>query len=61
MAVLLEGGCRVSAMREGTPEVDGTLKIWRHIGVETDAKAVAMRVLECGPGRSPDLRNEEND
>ena len=32
MAVLLEGGCRVTRMREGTPDVRGTLRAWRHRG-----------------------------
>ncbi len=31
MAVVLEGGCRVSEMREGEPLVEGTLCIWNRI------------------------------
>jgi mannose-6-phosphate isomerase-like protein (cupin superfamily) len=48
-------------MREGTPQVDGTLKIWRQIGPETGAKAISLRVLEFGTGQSPLLHNEHSD
>ncbi|HEV2834646.1 MAG TPA: cupin domain-containing protein [Pyrinomonadaceae bacterium] len=61
MAVLLEGGCRVAQMREGIPQVDGTLKMWTHIGPETRAKAVSLRILEFGPGASPTLNNDQCD
>jgi mannose-6-phosphate isomerase-like protein (cupin superfamily) len=47
MAVLLEGGCRVSTMDEGLPPQDGSL--------------LSLRVLEFGPGVSPDFRNEDLD
>jgi mannose-6-phosphate isomerase-like protein (cupin superfamily) len=47
MAVLLEGGCRVSTMDEGLPRQDGSL--------------LSLRVLEFGPGVSPDFRNEDLD
>src|SRR5687768_16411951 len=61
MAVALEGGCRVSTMTEGTPQVDGSLKIWNQIGPDTGAKAISLRILEFGPGLSPDLRNKDVD
>lgn len=61
MAVLLDGGCRVSAMREGTPKVDGSLRIWNEFGPGTGTQAISMRIFEFGPGRSPVLRNEESD
>lgn len=61
MAVELEGGCRVSMMREGTPQVDGSLRIWNQFGPETGAKALSLRVLEFGPGQSPNLRNDHRD
>jgi hypothetical protein len=32
MAVVLEGGCRVSTMQEGDPRVSGSLKVWEQIG-----------------------------
>ncbi|HEU5133346.1 MAG TPA: cupin domain-containing protein [Pyrinomonadaceae bacterium] len=57
MAVVLEGGCRVSTMHEGDPHVSGSLKIWKQIGKASGAKAISLRVLEFGPGESPVLRN----
>lgn len=61
MAVVLEGGCRVSTMHEGVPEVAGSLSVWNQIGKETGAKAISLRVLEFGPGESPELRNSDAD
>ena len=61
MAVVLEGGCRVSTMHEGDPRVDGSLKIWNQIGKASGAKAISLRLLEFGPGRSPALRNQSCD
>lgn len=61
MAVELAGGCRVSAMREGTPHVAGTLSIWNRIGKATGAQAISMRVLDFGVGLSPGLRNQDSD
>jgi len=61
MAVELEGGCRVSAMNEGTPEIAGNMKLWRQIGPSTGAKAVSLRILEFDEGRSPLLRNDDVD
>jgi mannose-6-phosphate isomerase-like protein (cupin superfamily) len=61
MAVDLVGGCRVSAMREGTPGVVGSVSIWNQIGKATGAKAISLRVLDFGIGLSPALRNQECD
>jgi mannose-6-phosphate isomerase-like protein (cupin superfamily) len=61
MAVELEGGCRVSTMNEGTPEIVGSMKVWRQIGPSTGAKAVSLQIMELGEGRSPLIRNEEVD
>ena len=47
MAVLLEGGCRVSHMSEGAPQVEGSL--------------ISMRVLEFAPGASRTITNEDFD
>ena len=49
MAVTLEGGCRVSEMREGAPFIAGTLSIWNRIGRDTGAQAISLRVLEFVP------------
>ena len=61
MAVVLEGGCRVSTMHEGEPRVSGPLRIWNQIGKATGAKAISLRVLEFGPGTSPVLCNQSCD
>jgi len=61
MAVVLEGGCRVSTMHEGEPRVSGSLKVWNQVGKATGAKAISLRVLEFGPGTSPVLRNDACD
>ena len=61
MAVDLVGGCRVSAMREGTPHVVGSLSIWNQVGKATGANAISMRILEFGVGLSAGLRNADCD
>ena len=61
MAVVLEGGCRVSQMREGDPLTNGTLRIWNQIGRATGARAISLRVMEFAPGLSPAIRNDECD
>jgi len=61
MAVVLEGGCRVSTMHEGDPQVSGSLKVWNQIGKENGAEAISLRILEFGPGTSPGLSNRESD
>src|SRR5438132_9790520 len=58
MAVILEGGCRVSEMREGVPVEHGALRIWNQIGRATGAQAISLRVLEFAPGLSPGIRND---
>ena len=61
MAVVLEGGCRVSTMHEGKPRVSGSLRIWDQIGKTSGAKAISLRVLEFGPGTSPVLSDHDSD
>lgn len=61
MAVVLEGGCRVSMMHEGVPRVSGSLKIWNQVGRANGADAISLRILEFGPGSSSELRNRESD
>src|SRR5437764_7045501 len=58
MAVVLEGGCCVSEMREGEPLAEGTLRIWNRIGRATGAQAISLRVMEFAPGLSPGIRND---
>jgi mannose-6-phosphate isomerase-like protein (cupin superfamily) len=61
MSITLEGGCRVSEMREGESLCAGTLRIWNRIGRATGAQAISLRVLEFAPGLSPGMRNKECD
>lgn len=61
MAVVLEGGCRVSTMHEGEPRVFGSLKVWSQVGRASGAEAISLRILEFGPGMSPGLCNRECD
>jgi mannose-6-phosphate isomerase-like protein (cupin superfamily) len=61
MAVVLEGGCRVSTMHEGAPRVYGSLEVWDQIGRASGAEAISLRILEFGGGRSPALCNPEYD
>jgi mannose-6-phosphate isomerase-like protein (cupin superfamily) len=59
MAVTLEGGCRVSEMREDDPFTQGTLRIWNRIGRATGAQAISLRVMEFASGLSPSIKNDE--
>src|SRR6185369_13929920 len=61
MAVVLEGGCRVSTMHEGESRVSGSLRIWDQIGKASGAKAISLRVLEFGPCTSPMLSDHDSD
>ena len=61
MAVTLEGGCRVSEMREGEPIVNGTARIWDQVGKATGSRAISLRVMEFAPGLSPTIRNDDCD
>src|SRR5258706_8856660 len=57
MAILLAGGCRVSGLREGTPEEHGTVRAWSHAGRTHGATAISLRVLDFLPGVSPSMGN----
>src|SRR5438105_9809420 len=61
MAIILEGGCRVSEMREGVPVEHDTLRIWNQIGRATGAQAISLRIMEFVPGLSPGIQNGECD
>ena len=61
MAVVLEGGCRVSEMRAGEPLIEGPLRIWNRIGRATGAQAISLRVMEFATGLSPGIRNDDCD
>ena len=54
----LKGACRVMGLREGEPSRHGRLRAWRHVGRESGAAALSLRVLEVEPGGpTPGLRN----
>lgn len=61
MAVLLEGGCRVTGFKDGEPMIDGTLRVWPQIGRANGASAISLRTMEFAPGLSPTLSNDESD
>ena len=61
MAVELEGGCRVTSIREGTSQITDKLTIWPQVGRATGAQAISLRTLEFAPGLSPGLRNRAGD
>lgn len=61
MAIRLEGGCRVSDIREGVPIAKGTLRIWNQIGRATGAQAISLRIMEFAPGLSPGIRSDCDD
>lgn len=61
MAVVLEGGCRVTGIRDGEPTINGTLSIWPQIGRANGASAISLRTMEFAPGLSSGFRNHECD
>jgi len=61
MASILEGGCRVSGLREGEALRLGNLRMWTPVGRATGARAISLRILECARGLSPALRNASCD
>jgi mannose-6-phosphate isomerase-like protein (cupin superfamily) len=61
MAVVLEGGCRVTGIRDGEPTINGTLSVWPQIGRANNASAISLRTMEFAPGLSPGFRNQECD
>ena len=54
MAVALEGECRVVGLKEGRPEIDGAMRIWRHFD-----GSLSLRVIELD-GEAV-LTNEHHD
>ncbi len=62
MPVLLEGGCRVASLREGSPSLHGgALRVWSHFGRARGAQAISLRILELSAGSGVRLRNESAD
>lgn len=44
-------------LREGAPVRVGVLSVWRHVGRESGAAAMSLRVLDVQPGAAPVLQN----
>jgi mannose-6-phosphate isomerase-like protein (cupin superfamily) len=61
MAVVLEGGCRVTTIREGNAQGEGTLRIWHQIGRDIGAQAISLRTMEFAQGLSQGIRNADCD
>jgi quercetin dioxygenase-like cupin family protein len=61
MLANLDGSCRVVGLKDGEPAVEGALRIWKHFGTHTGAKAISLRVLELPAGERAMLRNETAD
>lgn len=57
MPVVLRGACRVVGVREGLPTEHDGLRVWRHVGRESGADFVSLRVLELEAKASAGLRN----
>lgn len=61
MAIELGGGCRTFGLREGDPIRRGGLRVWRHVGRETGARAISLSTLEIESGASTQWRNGPSD
>jgi len=61
MLANLDGGCRVTGLKDGEPVAEGALRIWRHFGTASGARAISLRVLELPAGERATLRNEVAD
>jgi mannose-6-phosphate isomerase-like protein (cupin superfamily) len=61
MLAILDGGCRVTGLKDGEPVVDGSLRIWKHFGTQAGTRAISLRVLELPAGERATLRNENSD
>jgi len=61
MAVLLEGGCRVTGFKDGEPAINGTLSVWPQIGRANGASAISLRTMEFTQGLSHSFQNPECD
>src|SRR5262249_37964146 len=57
MPTMLEGGCFVTGLKEGEPEVHDGVRIWRHVHRGVGAQSISLRIIEFLPGRSAELRN----
>jgi hypothetical protein len=49
---LLEGGCRVTSLREGEADEHAGLRIFRHAGREWGAEAISLRPASCSRSKT---------
>ena len=61
MAVILEGGCQVTNIRDGEPLINGTLRTWPQIGRANGTSAISLRTMEFAHGLSLGFRNQDCD
>ena len=61
MVTILDGGCRVTSLREGKPRVLEGARIWSLIGRETGAADISLRLVEFEPGASPHFESSACD
>jgi mannose-6-phosphate isomerase-like protein (cupin superfamily) len=61
MAVVLEGGCRVTTFREGDPQRQGSARVWHQVGRDCGAQAISLRTMEFAQGLSQGIRNRDCD
>src|SRR5436305_3469646 len=61
MAVVLEGGCRVSRMGEGEPLTIENARLWSPVDREHGAQAISLRIMEFASGLSAGICNRESD
>ena len=55
--MMLQGGCFVTGLKEGEPELHDGVRIWRHVHRGVGAQSISLRILEFLPGSSGELRN----
>jgi quercetin dioxygenase-like cupin family protein len=61
MLAILDGGCRVTGLKDDEPVVEGALRIWKHFGTHAGATAISLRVMELPAGERATLRNDAAD
>jgi mannose-6-phosphate isomerase-like protein (cupin superfamily) len=61
VSVALEGGCRVTDMKEGVASVNGTLSAWEQARRADGGGAISLRLMEFWPGLSDAFRNQDCD
>ncbi|HYM61543.1 MAG TPA: cupin domain-containing protein [Thermoanaerobaculia bacterium] len=59
--IILDGGVRVSELKEGPATREGPLRIWTRVGRDSGARAISLRVLELDGGATASIRNDACD